>query len=216
MRLLTLVSVLAGSVIGCFSGGSAAWASATHMAKVDVELAWMSPGGRLESVVDRSLDFHLDWGSKKCEVEYKGVFYYCSLETGLDLKDRAGNVLMKELPVARFGYKSMDALLLALGREDDSLRNLIPKIVKETSESRKDGFFLPFYTCESCTKGAGEKVPVWNAYDSFVRRILEIKHPVFSSRRLALVMKIHRMKAFSGAIHIIGRSNADSFLDDSR
>ena len=99
MRLLTLVSVLAGSVIGCFTGGSAAWASATHMAKVDVELAWMSPGGRLESVVDRSLDFHLDWGTKKCEVEYKGVFYYCSLETGSDLKDRAGNVLMKELPV---------------------------------------------------------------------------------------------------------------------
>ena len=216
MRLLTLVLVLAGSVFGCVFNGSGAWASATHSAKVDVELAWMTPGGRLESVVDRSLDFRLDWSSKKCEVEYKGVFYYCILEVESDLKDREGNVLMKQLPVARFGYKSMDALLLALGREADSLKNLIPKLVKETSDSRKDGFYLPFYTCESCTKGAGEKVPVWNAYDSFVSRTLEIKHPMFSSRRLALVMKIQRMKALGGAIHIIGRSNADSYLDDSR
>ncbi|MBU6154754.1 MAG: hypothetical protein KGP28_10670 [Bdellovibrionales bacterium] len=215
MNVLILVSVLAASLFWSFISGVEAHGALTHLAKIDVELGWITPSGRFEPKVEHDLNFRLDWGSKKCELEFKGIFYYCVLDVATDLKDRDGNILMKQLPVAHFGYKSLDALLLALGREDESLKNLIPKFVKETTESREKGFTIPFYTCESCMKD-GERVPVWNAFDSYVRRTLEMKHPMFSSRRLALVMKIHRMKALGGSFNIIGRTNADSFIENTR
>jgi hypothetical protein len=215
MKLLTFLSVLAGLMFGNLLFRAEAHASLTHLAKVDVALGWMSASGRFEPEVERTLDFRLDWNSRKCEVEYKGIYYYCMLDLESDLRDAKQNILMKQVPVAHFGFKSMDALLLALGREDDGLKNMISKIVNETSSSREKGFLLPFYTCEACTK-TGDRVPVWNAYESYVRRTLQIKHPLFSSRKLALVMKIQKMKALGGSFNIIGRTNADTFIEDLR
>jgi hypothetical protein len=215
MMLPTVLSVLIAWMMGSFTSAGTAHASATHLAKVEVELGWVKPSGRFESEVSRTFDFRLDWNSKKCEVGYKGIYYYCVLDLEEDLRDRDGNVLMKQLPVAHFGYKSLDALIQVLGKEDEGLRNMIPKILNETPESREKGMRLPFYTCEACVK-SGDRVPVWNAYDSYVRRTLEMKHPMFSSRKLALTMKIQGMKAVAGGFNIIGRSNADSFIDELR
>jgi hypothetical protein len=215
MKLLTFLSVLAGSMFGDVLLPAEARASLTHLAKVDVSLGWMSPSGRFEAEVERTLDFRLDWNSRKCEVEYKGIYYYCMLDVESDLRDADQNILMKQVPVAHFGFKSIDALLLTLGREDDGLKNMISKIVTETSSTREKGFLLPFYTCEACTK-SGDRVPVWNAYESYVRRNLQIKHPLFSSRKLALFMKIRSMKALGGSFNIIGRTNADTFIEDLR
>lgn len=209
--MLQFLALFVGFSVGTIN----AFASATHLAKVDVELGWLSPSGRFESLVDKTLDYRLDWNSRKCEVQLNGIYYYCVLDVESDLIDREGNVLMKQVPVAYFGYKSLDALLLVLGREHEELGHLIGKVVKETSDSRASGFRLPFYTCENCVKN-GEQVPVWNAYDSYVRRILEVKHPAFSGRKLALVMKIRKMQALGGAFNIIGRTNADSYIPDLR
>jgi len=208
MNVTPFLLFLVGLLIGTPGG---ALASATHLARVELELGWVDGSGRFDSRVSKTVDYRLDWNSRKCEIEYKGIYYYCNLDVGQDLMDREGNILMKQLPIAHFGVKSIDALLIALGREDEDLSHMMGKVVRETSELRTGGMLLPFYTCEACAKN-GYRVPVWNAYDSYVRRTLEIKHALFSGRKLSLSMKIHRMSAQGGAFNIIGRSNADSYI----
>jgi hypothetical protein len=189
-----------------------ALASVTHRAEVEMELSLQDSKGKDHRISDHLGDFTLDWTTRQCSVRRSDLSFPCTLETSEELHDREGNILMKELPLVRFGVKVLDSMFFALAAEDSDIARVIGQIVRDTDSEHESGMLLPFYTCEGCTRNGGATVPVWNAYDSFVKRTLELHHPLLQGKSLVLKLRISRMKAEKRAISIIGRANADTYI----
>ncbi len=193
---------------------SPARASATHTAQVEIKLIQIEPkkDGKLDEDSVESMDgeFRLDWNTKKCEVKLKKQFVYCNLDTSTDIVNSKGELVMKALPQAHFEGSVLDALIVAMGLEDRKMKKIISKIVADTASMRAKGFDLPFYSCGDCEKN-GKDLLLWNAYQSYIVRDLEIEHADLGNKKIVLRMKIKEMKAIKGAFNIIGNNNAAEY-----
>ena len=199
-RLLSL-SILLSSV---------AHAGATHTASVDLDLVQVDEKGKEHNLDSRSGDFSLDWNTRKCQIETKKQFVYCDLDTSTDITNSKGELVMKSLPQAHFDVAMIDALIRTMGADDKRTKNIISRIVSDTSSSRQKGFDLPFYTCGDCEKN-GKDLQLFSAYASYVIREVSMEHASLGAKKLILRLKIKNMKAVKGAFSIIGNSNASSY-----
>ena len=204
--LLTWVLLAEGFLQGI------AHAELTHSGKLDVDLVLVDSSGGERKIDRRKGEYHLDWKTGKCELQLEDkVFAYCNLDLKQDLKAPTGQLLVSSMPQAHFTGTTIDGVLNLLGQGDKRTREIMAKIVQDTSLQRTTGFDLPMYTCETCTAGPNGKIPVWNAYDSFVFRTIEIHHPLLLDQKLVLKFRLHAMRAIKGAFPIIGSNAAGNF-----
>ena len=187
-------------------------AGASHLGTLDLDLSMVDAKGKSKSLKSESGDFRLDWKTKKCELVIKGVYFYCTLDRSQDLKDQSAKVLVREMPIAHFDAPMMDAMITRLGLQSDDTKDLITTVVADTAATRSQGGDVPFYTCGTCIK-TEQGLPIWNVFDSYVERKFEITHSRLSDRKLVFSLKLRKMSAVKNAFNIIGRENADSYIN---
>ena len=191
--------------------GIKAQAKASHMAEVDLELNLVDAKGRTSTVYSQTAIYGLDWAQSKCEIRLRGPFAYCNLDMTHDLISKNGTLLMKTVPTAHFTGQVVDALVYSLAQNDSKLRNVIKQVLLDTSAERSQGFDLPFYTHEESRPAQNGKTPIFNAYDGFVERSLEITNHALNGKKLVLKFNLHNMKAYGSAFTVVGSNDAGNF-----
>jgi len=188
-----------------------AHANASHLGSMSLDLSLTDAKGKSKKVSSLNGEFRLDWKAHQCEVKVKDLYFYCKLDRSKELKDQTGKVLVRELPISVFSADAIDAMLARLSQDSDEFKSEIALIASETRSQRQNGFEVPFYTCESCAPMNG-KTTVWNAFDSFVQRSLDLQTARVAGKTLSLKLKLKGMIPVKGAFNIIGRENADSYI----
>lgn len=186
---------------------------ASHLGKVDLELQLVDANGSASSLDTEKVVYALDWKAGKCEMRLDPYFVYCKLDTSQDLTAPDGSVLVKAMPVSHFDGAMIDGLLVNLGQKDGRTKDIIAKVVSETSAERAKGFDLPTYTCGTvgCKRDDSGAMRPWSAFTSFVAKQIEINHPALNGKKLVLKFKLHDMKGFGAAFNIVGNNNAGNF-----
>jgi hypothetical protein len=206
LAMLALVTVALSSV-----SAPSAQANVTHAGKIDIDLQLVDSNGSMSKIDSKTADYALDWNAATYQVNVRDLTVTGKLDRSRDLNDSRGNLLVHENPTNHFDGQSLDAIINQFGQNDHRTKDMITRIVNDTSASRVSGFDLPTYTCEKCLPAANGKVPTWNAYESFVTRSIEINHPSLRGKKLVLRMKLYRMKADGHAFNIIGNNDAGNF-----
>jgi|GEM_PF-2347348 len=205
------------ALIQCFGGN--AFAAATHMGKINVDLTLVDARGKSDRIAHENAAFRLDWIHRKCEIKIKNDYAPCVLDTSHDLVNAKGELIMKAMPQAHFEASTVDALISMLGHQDKKASAVVDAALQETRSSRAAGFDLPFYTCGNALSGNpdclknGKDLLLYNAFknQSYVLRQIEITSARLGGKKLVLSLKLYDIRAFGGAFNIIGNNGAGNF-----